>query len=143
MREKRNAAAAGGRRNAGLRPAVSAASRRRGPGREAASTEVHVELLVGRQVVDVNGEEIGHIEEIIAENIDGEMVAIEFHVGRFALAERFSIFHFGSWLVRRLGAHGASAEGQKIPWQKLDLSDPAHPRTTCAKDELQRVDAKQ
>lgn len=100
------------------------------------NAEVHVELLVGRKVVDANGEEIGRIEEIIAENIDGEFVAVEFHVGRFALAERFSFYHFGAWLFRRLGAHGVSEKGHKIAWQKLDLSDPEHPRTTCTKDEL-------
>lgn len=100
-------------------------------------TETHVELLVGRKVVDANGEELGRIEEIVAENIDGEFVAVEFHVGRFGLAERFSIYHFGAWLFRRLGAHGVSPKGHQIPWQKLDLSDPEHPRTTCAKDELE------
>jgi sporulation protein YlmC with PRC-barrel domain len=98
--------------------------------------EINLELLIGRRVYDVHGVKVGRIEEIIAENIDGELVVTEYHVGYYGLAERFSVYHFTSWLLRRLGARGVSPKEARIPWDKMDLSDPENPRTTCAKHEL-------
>jgi len=99
-------------------------------------SELNLELLIGRRVVDANGEKTGRIEEVVAETIDGELVVTEFHVGQFALAERLSIYHFANWILRRFGARANSSNALKIPWDKLDLDDPEHPRLRCAKGEL-------
>jgi sporulation protein YlmC with PRC-barrel domain len=101
------------------------------------SEEVHVELLVGRRVVDANGRKVGHIEEMVAEEKGDELVVTEFHVGTYGFFERLSIYHFGVGFLRMFGARGGVAKPRKIPWQKLDLSDPEHPRLTCSIDELQ------
>jgi sporulation protein YlmC with PRC-barrel domain len=98
--------------------------------------ELNLELLVSRPVYDVHGVKVGRIEEIIAEEIDGELVVTEYHVGHFGLAERFSMYQFTSWLLRRLGARSVSPKSARIPWDKMDLSDPENPRITCAKHEL-------
>jgi sporulation protein YlmC with PRC-barrel domain len=89
--------------------------------------EVRLELLVGRCVFDPEGRKLGHIEEIVAETIDGELVVTEFHVGSGAVAERLSIHHFGSRLFSLFGAHGHSSKPRKVPWQQMDLEDPERP----------------
>jgi len=96
------------------------------------SAEVRVEQLVGREVVDANGERIGHIEEIIAEAKGGELLVKEFHVGRAALAERISAHGVAMTFLGLFGAHrkshGKASKPQRINWRDLDLTDPKHPR---------------
>jgi len=77
-------------------------------------SEFNAELLIGREVVDANGKRVGHIEEMIAEHRNGELVIMEFHVGTGALWER---------LLRR-----QTKKPKRIKWKDLDLSDPKHPR---------------
>lgn len=98
--------------------------------------ELHLELLLGRYVVDTAGERVGRIEEVRAEKQADEWVITEYLVGLAAIAERFSaqrlVTQFLSWF--RQPHHRA---GYCIPWDKLDLSDPEHPRLTCTIKELQ------
>lgn len=89
---------------------------------------LHLELLLGREIVDANGEKVGRLEEAIAQKIDGEWVVTEFLCGKFGAMERFSIHHLGNTLMHMLGATGKSQKAQKIKWSDLDLSDPEHPR---------------
>jgi len=89
---------------------------------------LHLELLLGREIVDANGKRVGRIEEAIAQKRDGEWVVTEFLCGRFGAMERFSIHHLGSAIVHLLGATGTSPKAQRIKWDDLDLSDPEHPR---------------
>jgi len=95
-----------------------------------------VELLVGRKVVDRDGRKVGRIEEIVAQARGGDLVVTEYLVGTSGMAERLSIHHFGSWLTRVMGAYTVSADPHRIPWNKMDLSDPEHPRLTCSVEEL-------
>ena len=103
------------------------------------STECRAELLVGRRVVDANGERVGRIEEIVTEYVDDEYVVREFHVGAFAVFERLANGMLSRGLLRLLGGHRAYA-GYVVPWELMDLSDPEHPRVTVAKAELHRMD---
>lgn len=98
--------------------------------------EVKLELLLGRRVVDTDGVRVGSIEEVLAEREGDELLVTEFHVGTYGLFERLSIFHIGAGLLRYLGGHAMSARPHRIPWEKIDLSDPEHPRLTCSIDEL-------
>jgi sporulation protein YlmC with PRC-barrel domain len=98
--------------------------------------EVKLELLLGRRVDDANGIRVGRIEEVVAERDGEELLVTEFHVGRYALFERLSVRHFGLGLLRFLGARAQSKDPHKIPWDKVDLSDPDRPRLTCTIDEL-------
>ena len=91
------------------------------------STEnkVHLELLIGTLVVDVDGKRVGRIEEVHAHRKGAECYIDEYVVGRAGLAER-------------LGARWKPARKPSvIPWQTLDLSDPAHPRLRCRLGELE------
>jgi sporulation protein YlmC with PRC-barrel domain len=98
--------------------------------------EVKLELLLGRRVTDVNGEAVGRIEEVLADRAGDELLVTHFLVGRYGLFERFSVLHIGIGLLSYLGGRAQSAHPHRIPWDKLDLSDPEHPRLTCRLDEL-------
>ena len=100
--------------------------------------EVKLELLLGTPVIDVNGERVGRIEEVLADRAGDELLVTHYLVGRYALFERFSIYHVGIGLMRYLGSRAQSANPHRIPWETMDLSDPEHPRLTCTADELKR-----
>jgi sporulation protein YlmC with PRC-barrel domain len=99
-------------------------------------SDVKLELLLGRRVVDVEGVTVGRIEEVLADVEGDELLVTEYHVGRYGLFERLSIFHIGSGLLRYLGGRAQSAKPYRVPWDKLDLSEPEHPRLTCTMKEL-------
>jgi len=86
-----------------------------------------VELLIGRKVFDEDGKAIGRIEEVLAIEKGEELVVSEYHVGRYGLMERLSVYHFGVGLLRFLGARAHVRDPKRIPWQELDLSDPQRP----------------
>lgn len=92
--------------------------------------EVHLELLLGRRVRDSRGRPAGRIEEVCAEREDLDCLVREFHLGPHALVERLSLP-----LVRifRGREHGL----RRVPWDRLDLQDPDHPRLTCTIEELE------
>ena len=90
--------------------------------------QLHLELLLGREVVDANGKKVGRIEEAVAEKRNGEWIVKEFLVGTFGIMERFSIHHFGGTILRRFGATGTSPSAQRVRWNDIDFSDPEHPR---------------
>ncbi|MCY6488903.1 hypothetical protein [Leptolyngbya sp. GGD] len=98
--------------------------------------ELRLELLLGTQVLDCNGETIGRIEEVRAEQQGDEWVIQEYLVGSTALLERLSAWRIGVGMLKLLGArkfHG----GYRIPWNQLDLSDRMSPRLCCTRSELE------
>jgi sporulation protein YlmC with PRC-barrel domain len=96
---------------------------------------VHLDHLAGRRVFSQRGRRIGYIEEIIAERDGSDLVVTEFHVGIFAAFERLSASTIGAALLdvfalrRRQGLY-------RIPWDKLDISDPTRPSLLCSDEEL-------
>ncbi len=100
------------------------------------SRELHLELLLGKLVTDSRGDRLGRIEEVRAEEQAGEWVIVEYLVGFAAIVERLSAWNIGTALLQLLGARKLH-HGHCVPWHKLDLSDPEHPRLTCTIAELQ------
>lgn len=92
-------------------------------------TEIHLELLLGRRVHDARGRPVGRIEDVAAEREGLDCLVEEFHLGPHALLERLSLR-----LIRifRGRSHGI----RRVPWDRLDLGDPARPRLTCTLEEL-------
>lgn len=90
--------------------------------------EIHLELLIGKRVRDVAGRAAGRIEEVRADRVDLECVISEFHLGSGALLERLS--------APVLRVMGHQPKVRRVPWDKLDLTDPDHPRLTCTFEEL-------
>jgi len=86
--------------------------------------ELHVEDLIGKEVLDIDGERAGRIEELVVAREGLRRVVTEVHLGAGALFERLSAPLRG----RR--------DGRRVPWSQLDLSDPEHPRLRCARGEL-------
>lgn len=99
---------------------------------------LHVERLIGRAVVDRDGTRIGRIEEMRAARVGSDVLVTEFHVGSAALLERLSVLAVRlSPLAAKRHAWG---RGYRVPWDQLDLTDPAHPRLRCAVRELRGLD---
>jgi hypothetical protein len=101
--------------------------------------EIHAELLLGRRVFAKDGEPVGRIEEIIAEPRGNLLAVSEYHLGSYALMERLSASPFGRALLEFFGA-GRIGRGYRIPWERLDLSDPEKPKLLCAIDQLEKLE---
>ena len=95
---------------------------------------LHLELLLGKKVLTLNGQSVGRLEEIRAETKRGYFYVSEFLVGSYAVLERLAAWRIGRAVLRVLGAK--RHEGYRIRWDQLDLSDPHHPRLLCNVDEL-------
>jgi sporulation protein YlmC with PRC-barrel domain len=103
-----------------------------------ARQEIKLELLMGRKVFALNGKSIGRLEEVRGELSPGECAVTEFLVGDYAMFERLS-----AWTIARavLGLFGSIIKtGYRVPWDKIDLSDPSRPRLTCKLSELRRLE---
>jgi len=97
--------------------------------------EIHVELLLGRRVMALNGHPLGRLEEVRAElNNRGFFFVTEYLVGSYAVLERLSAWRMGRTILRTL--HLRRKQGYRVRWDQLDLSDPRRPRLRCEIDEL-------
>ena len=102
--------------------------------------EIALELLLGREVRDAAGVPLGRLEEVVAEHEGGELLVRAYLVGRHALAERFGGGRLLGALARLLTG-GRGYEGLIVPWDAMDLSDLARPRTTLDRDTIRRLTA--
>jgi hypothetical protein len=102
-----------------------------------AQQEVHLELLLSRRVLDAHGQLVGRIEEVHSAQQGHEVVVLEFVLGPFGLLERLSVWLLNRSVLRLLGSSEKRA-GYKVPWDKMDLTDPEQPRLRCAKGDLER-----
>lgn len=91
-----------------------------------ANSEIHLECLVGRRVVDTSGQTIGHIEEIQVERHGDEWAVQAYLLGPYALLERLWPGSLASAIRRVLGLRRPRSVFA-LPWNKLDLSDPRRP----------------
>lgn len=104
--------------------------------------EIHLELLLGRQVVDTSGNPVGRIEEVCAEQQGKDWVVKEYLIGAAAVIERLSAWTIALSILRLFGARKIHGE-LRIPWNKLDLTDPEHPRLCCTLEELKDLSKQQ
>jgi hypothetical protein len=86
-------------------------------------SEVQLDMLLGRMVRTREGARVGRIHEML---LSESLEVVEFLVGRQALLRRLSALG----LIRR------KMKGFRIRWDQIDISDPAHPRLTCAVNQL-------
>ena len=100
---------------------------------------IHLEMLLGRKVIDIDGKNAGRIEEFRTEERDGELLITHYLLGRAGLGERLSISGLAYSALIPLGARKGVAT-HKVPWDKLDLSDPKQPRLRGRKDEVEEID---
>ena len=104
------------------------------------SRQVHLGRLLGRKVYDPSGQCAGRIEEVHAHETEkGECVIDEYMLGEEALMERLSFSGAAGFFVHRLGGRH-HAPSHKVPWDKMDLSDPRHPKVRCAAEDLEKAE---
>ena len=101
------------------------------------ANEIHVELLLGRRVVGNDGRAVGRIEEICAEERDGELVVTEYRLGAYAALERLSV----SPLLRPFLNAFHLRSAYRLPWDQLDLAEADRPRLKCSLRELKALRA--
>jgi sporulation protein YlmC with PRC-barrel domain len=98
--------------------------------------------LLGRVVRDADGRKIGRIEELSAEISLAEgrsdYVVTGFSVGHFKPFDVIATGNFVQQLVRRV-TRATGYRRYEIPWDWMDLSDPARPRALRREHELPRA----
>ncbi len=104
------------------------------------SREVALHHLLGRTVRDPSGRKVGRVEELRAEielhEHGNDYVVTEFHVGSFGALEGLGGPWFARQLLHLLG-RVVSYRSHIIPWHRMDLSDPRHPRTLDTAEQLE------
>ena len=98
--------------------------------------EVHVELLLGKRVHDVDGRVVGRLEEFHVEIIDGDYVVTEFLIGPAAALQRIGGFMTQLPFFRFIPM---PKREYRISWILMDLSDEHAPRVRARRDELTRA----
>jgi len=100
--------------------------------------EVNVELLLGAMVRDIDGEDVGRIEEFHAERDDKTCLVTSYLIGASGVISRLS-----AWtLVRPISEFLNTRKLYslyRVPWQDMDLSDPHHPKLRTAKRDLRHA----
>ena len=99
-----------------------------------ARQEIHLELLLGKQVFALNGRPIGRLEEVCVQVQQGVATVNEFEVGSYAFFDRLSAWQIGRAILGLFGSLIKS--GYSVKWNQLDLSDPKHLKLTCSVTEL-------
>ena len=103
------------------------------------STELSVELLLGREVRDRENEVLGRLTDICAGDERGEFVVRYYVVGPARGTYRVSLPGIVLEVLRLFRIPGGRP-GYVIPWSEMDLSDPARLRVRLRKSELRGPD---
>jgi sporulation protein YlmC with PRC-barrel domain len=91
---------------------------------------VHLELLLGRKVLDSEGKKVGRILEVRAEQDGKDCVVREYLLGTAALLTRLGLS------AGRMVGLPIRREPLAVPWDRMDLRNPEKPRLTCRLEEL-------
>jgi len=100
--------------------------------------KVRLEQLLGKQVRSISNKRVGRIEEVRSELRQGDLFVTDYLIGSYAAFERLS----GLMIARAiLGLFGdVFKTGYRVPWNRLDLSDPEKPRLTCRLSQLRKLE---
>ena len=100
--------------------------------------ELNAELLLGRKVCDVNGENVGRIEEFQVERNDNACLVEAYLVGASAVVDRLSAWTLIRPIRKVLRSRGLFST-YRVAWEEMDLTDPDHPKLKIAKGELRHA----
>jgi sporulation protein YlmC with PRC-barrel domain len=101
--------------------------------------EMNVELLLSAKVRDIDGEEVGRIEELHIRRDDKTCFVEAYLIGASALIERLSAWTLVRPINRFLRSRSSVYSLYRVAWQDMDLSDPKHPRVRIAKRDLRHA----
>lgn len=101
--------------------------------------EIMLHDIIGKVVHDAEGRKVGRIEELIAtielHDHGNAYVVSELHVGAYGMLEAFAGGPFTRRLLQRLGRFAPYREF-RIPWDRIDMADPARPRLRVLRSDL-------
>ncbi|MFL5497865.1 MAG: hypothetical protein ACJ78G_09245 [Gemmatimonadaceae bacterium] len=97
--------------------------------------EIHAELLLGTKVRDVDGEEVGRIQEFRVEREETSCLVEAYLIGASALLDRLSAWTLVRPIKRALHSRHIYSV-YEVPWQDMDLSDPKRPKLRVARRDL-------
>jgi sporulation protein YlmC with PRC-barrel domain len=100
--------------------------------------EVNVERLLGAMVRDIDGEDVGRIEELRVERQDNFCVVEAYLIGTSGLIHRLSAWTLVRPIRKFLSARNVHS-AYRVPWQEMDLSEPHHPRLRIARRDLRHA----
>ena len=96
---------------------------------------IHAEHLVGRTVHDVDGCRVGRIEEIEVELHNGIWCVTDYVLGHRGLLKRLSFRGIAPLFFPALAKMDRN-RADRVPWQKMDISNPKRPKLRCRKADL-------
>ena len=99
-----------------------------------ATQEIHLEEIIGRKVLAINGRHVGRLEEVVGDLEKGQCYITEFRVGRYAVLDRLSAWKIGRAFLSMFGMR--IKKTYRIPWNRIDFADPRKPKLTCQVSEL-------
>ena len=102
------------------------------------SRVIALERYVGKPVRDAHGHDIGHLHEVRMREQGGELVVIDYLVGRVGLLERFSLTELGREVGFIFGLNRRG--GYVVPWDAMVFGEEG-PRCTRRAAELERFSA--
>ena len=98
--------------------------------------ELNAELLIGKKVLDAEGENVGRIQEFRVEREEKACLVSAYLVGVSGLVDRLSAWTLVRPINKFLHSHRLYSIYQ-IPWQDMDLTDPRHPKLRTVRRDLQ------
>lgn len=100
--------------------------------------DVHVELLLGTKVRDIDGNVIGRIEEFRAAREEQSCRIEAYLIGASALIERLSAWTLVRPIARALHARKLY-QLYEVRWQDMDLTDPRRPTLRIARKDIRHA----
>lgn len=94
--------------------------------------------MLGKKVVDANGKYAGRLEEIEAERGDDVCLVKNYLVEHRSILDRIQTWALTAPVRKSIPVREKSRP-YRVPWDKMDLTDPEHPRITVPQSDLTRV----
>jgi sporulation protein YlmC with PRC-barrel domain len=100
--------------------------------------DIKVQLLVGIKVRDVDGKNVGRIEEIRVERQEKALLVEAYLIGVSGLIDRLSARTLVR-PIRRLLRSRHIYSVYEVPWQEMDVTDPKRPVLKIAQRDMRRA----
>lgn len=100
--------------------------------------DINVELLLGTKVRDVDGRNVGRIEELRVERVEKSCLVDSYLIGTSALIGRLSAWTLVRPIRRFLNSRKLYSV-YSVRWQDMDLSDPRNPRLRIRQHDLRHA----
>ncbi len=100
--------------------------------------DIKVQLLVGTKVRDLDGKNVGRIEEIRVERQGKALLVEAYLIGVSGLIDRLSARTLVRPIQRLLRSRHIYSV-YEVPWQEMDVTDPKRPVLKIAQRDMRRA----